>query len=598
MSVIDGSNSTQAINISLISNQFDFDQQDSGGNNNSTSYSWLTTGLHDVQTGGTNMDFTDPTPDTGNVTTIDIDLGNNDFADPDITVRNITGLNGGGAVSAARLGVIVDSASDFFNEIMSHNDNIVGSDFNDTAKSGGGDDIVSMGDGNDVAFGDAGNDAIDGDGGNDTLTGGTGEDTLDGGFGNDVYNVDNVNDVAAEVAGGIDLVNASVTFTLSTNLENLTLTGSGVINGTGNSKANVITGNTATNVLNGSSGDDTLSGGTGNDTLNGGTGADSMTAGTGNNVYIVDNTSDSASEVAGGTDRVESSVDHFLSSNIENLTLTGFGSIDGTGNNSRANVMIGNSGANVLDGLALNDTISGGAGNDTLVGGTGADRMNGQAGNDLYLVDNAGDSSSEDTDTAAGGIDLVQSTATHTLGFGVENLQLFGAGNINGRGNALGNSMIGNAGQNVMDGLDGNDVLNGGGANDVLIGSAGVDTMTGGAGGDTFDFNAATDSGPLAAQRDSIIGFDNPGAVAGDVIDLSTIDANTATAINEVFGFFGVIQNPFPAATGAAALYLRDQGGDTVVYGNTDIDNAVEFSLRIADGATTASDYSAADFIL
>ena len=57
------------------------------------------------------------------------------------------------------------------------------------------------------------------------MDGGTGADSMDGGFGNDTYIVDNVGDVAAEVAGGIDTVLASVSYTLSANLENLTLTG-------------------------------------------------------------------------------------------------------------------------------------------------------------------------------------------------------------------------------------------------------------------------------------------------------------------------------------------------------------------------------------
>ena len=60
---------------------------------------------------------------------------------------------------------------------------------------------------------------------------------------------------------------SSVTHTLSTNLENLTLTGGLAINGTGNAKDNIITGNNANNVLTGLEGDDTLKGAGGNDTL-------------------------------------------------------------------------------------------------------------------------------------------------------------------------------------------------------------------------------------------------------------------------------------------------------------------------------------------
>ena len=621
MSVIDAQNSTQAVNISLFSDQFDFDGQDPGGINDATHYSWLTSGEDDVEVRGTDMDFTDATPDTGNVTEIDFDLGNSGpFDPPDVTIRNITGVTGVGGITAARLGVIVDSVTDFFDEIMSFDDDFTGSDFGDTLKGGGGDDnivagggndFVSSGDdndsilgeiGNDTLNGEAGNDTIEGGDGNDTLTGGTGIDSMIGGIGNDTYNVDNEADFAGEVAGGVDLVNSSVDHTLTTNLENLTMTGSAAVDGTGNAKANVITGNSGNNLLRGLSSNDTITGGTGgNDTLDGGTGADSLTGNIGNTVYIVDNAGDSASEVAGGTDRVEASVTWSLvpSANIENLTLTGAGNIDGEGNNTRANTVVGNSGANLLEGLGLNDTLSGGAGSDTLDGGTGNDSMNGQAGNDLYLVNALGDSSQEDVDTAAGGVDLVQATATHTLGFGVENMQMFGVGNISGTGNALGNSMFGNAGANVLDGLGGNDVLNGGGDDDVLVGGSGRDTLNGGAGDDDFDFDATSHSGPAANQRDTIVGFDVPGAGAGDQIDLSTIDADPSDAIDTAFDFLGHVQNPFPAPVPAASLYLRDlAGGDTLVCGNVDGDDAIEMSIRIVDGATTAADYTANDFVL
>ena len=64
------------------------------------------------------------------------------------------------------------------------------------------------------------------------------------------------------------------------------------------------------------------------------------------------------------------------------------------------------------------------------------------------------------------------------------------------------------------------------------------------------------------------------------------------------FVFLGVIQNPFPAPTAAGALYLRDEGGETVVYGNVDGDIGPELAIRINDGATTAATYNATDFIL
>jgi hypothetical protein len=121
----------------------------------------------------------------------------------------------------------------------------------------------------------------------------------------------------------------------------------------------ILNGGSGNDTLDGGGGDDTLDGGDGNDTLNGGAGADSMSGGLGDDVYIVDNAGDIAAEVAGGTDTVQSLVTHALSVNLENLTLTGAATIDGTGN-AKDNVINGNGGNNVLSGLGGNDTLDGG----------------------------------------------------------------------------------------------------------------------------------------------------------------------------------------------------------------------------------------------
>ncbi len=96
-----------------------------------------------------------------------------------------------------------------------------------------------------------------------------------GGAGNDTYVVDNAADIITENANeGTDTVHSSVTYTLGANVENLTLTGTSAINGTGNTLANVLTGNSAVNTLTGNDGNDTLDGGLGNDILTGGNGSD------------------------------------------------------------------------------------------------------------------------------------------------------------------------------------------------------------------------------------------------------------------------------------------------------------------------------------
>lgn len=110
--------------------------------------------------------------------------------------------------------------------------------------------------------------------GDDTLDGGGGADVLNGGAGNDVYIVDSGDKIID--SAGIDTVQASFSYTLAANLENLALTGTADINGTGNALGNAITGNAGVNILTGLGGDDTLDGGAGADTLIGGSGADTF----------------------------------------------------------------------------------------------------------------------------------------------------------------------------------------------------------------------------------------------------------------------------------------------------------------------------------
>jgi hypothetical protein len=166
-----------------------------------------------------------------------------------------------------------------------------------------------------------------------------------------------------------DTITAAVTTTLPANVENLTLTGTAAINGTGNAGNNVITGN---------SGNNTLNGGAGNDTLNGGAGIDTLIGGLGNDIYIVDSITDIITENASaGTDTIQSSVTYTIAAlaNVENLTLTGAAAINGTGN----------AGNNVITGNTANNLLNGGGGNNILNGGAGLDTLTGGAGNDVFL---------------------------------------------------------------------------------------------------------------------------------------------------------------------------------------------------------------------
>lgn len=218
----------------------------------------------------------------------------------------------------------------------------------------------------DSIWGGSGNDRLDGSSGNDLISGGAGTNTLIGGLGNDTYLIESASDTITELANqGIDSVISSVSYTLSAHVENLTLTGSAAIDGTGNDLANILVGN---------AGNNRLTGGAGNDKLDGSLGADTLIGGLGNDTYVVDNLADAVVEALNqGTDSVTASVDWILGDNVENLTLTG-NAQNGTGN-ALNNQIFGNNENNTLLGLAGTDILRGNGGADILIGGLGNDSI-------------------------------------------------------------------------------------------------------------------------------------------------------------------------------------------------------------------------------
>jgi Ca2+-binding RTX toxin-like protein len=408
-----------------------------------------------------------------------------------------------------------------------------------------------------------GNDNLTGGMNGDTLNGGTGADTMAGGAGNDTYVVDNPGDSLTEAAdAGIDTVQSSIGHTLGNHVENLVLTGSANLNGTGNAADNSLTGNTGANLLQGLGG---------NDTLNGGAGADQMEGGTGNDTYVVDNPLDQVVEPSGadgGLDLVQAAISYTLPGLVENLTLTGTAA-NGTGN-ELANTIVGNAAANVLDGLG------------------GADTMRGMGGDDTYWVDGTGgvvdvvDETSGGVDQ--GGNDQVRSSVSYTLPSFVERLVLTGGASNNATGNATANVLEGNDGNNQLNGLGGddtmtgglgndtldggagNDQLEGGSGNDILVGGGGVDTLLGGAGNDRLAFDAQTH----IAQAD--------GGTGDDVLALSTVGGalDLATLVGRV--------------TGIEALELRDEQDSDILLDAATLsamtDSRADLVLYLDDGDT------------
>ncbi|OYY36046.1 MAG: hypothetical protein B7X65_09630, partial [Polaromonas sp. 39-63-25] len=293
--------------------------------------------------------------------------------------------------------------------------------------------------------GNAGANTLTGLAGDDRLTGGLGADHMLGGEGDDLYEVDNTADVVTELAGeGVDTVEATATYTLSANVENLLLTGLLATDGTGNEMNNLLQGNVADNLL---------TGGAGNDTLNGMKGADTLAGGTGNDTYLFEDDLDTIIEdVNGGRDTLISRISAAtLAANVEDGVLLG-----------SAASLTGNELSNVLTGNNAGNTLDGGLGADVLIGGKG---------NDLYIVNSQADSVVEN---AAEGSDTIEASVNYSLGDNVEHLTLTGSAEA-GMGNDLANKLTGNAVSNKLWGGLGNDSLDGGAGADILIGGLGHD---------------------------------------------------------------------------------------------------------------------------
>ena len=423
-------------------------------------------------------------------------------------------------------------------------DSLIGGDGIDTVNGGAGDDWVRGEAGNDILNGDAGNDKMLGEAGNDTLDGGSGNDVLIGGTGDDTYVIDSSADKVIEASGeGTDTVQSTLSYTqLAANVENLTLTGSGNIDGTGNDLDNTITGNSGDNILIGGGGNDTLIGGEGSDT------------------YIISDNTDTIieSSTAAGTDKVIASISFSLGggagNGIEVLELSLNTNINATGNTDD-NTLIGNSGDNILTGDWGDDRLEGRAGTDTLIGGSG---------NDTYVITDAFDTI---TENAGEGTDTVESHLTYTLGSNLENLTLIGSGHINATGNSGDNTIIGGAGRNRIDGGAGADAMAGGTGDDTYIVDNVSDTITENSGAGTDSVESSV-SFTLSSNVENILltgsaDIDATGSADNNFIrgnnGINTLIGNAGDDI--IFGFGG--DDTLSGGAGADSLY-GDAGADNI----------------------------------
>ena len=346
------------------------------------------------------------------------------------------------------------------------------------------------------------------------IEGGGGVDTLSGLGGNDIYVVTAGDIILEAAAGGTDTVQSSATYTLGANLEILTLTGNGAINGTGNDVANTITGNNAGNQLFGAGGDDILNGNGGNDLLDGGTGNDTLNGGTGDNILIGGAGSDTVNLQAGnGND------------DVIRYTASGFGD-------------------DVINGFDANPTL----GQDRIdLSGLGITSLNFNSrvsftesfGDTLVTVLNA-DGSTAGTiriDNVLFGNGATQISVSDFI------LATPPGSTIDGTpGN---NALNGGNNSDAINGLAGNDTLNGNGGNDVLTGGTGSDIVNGGDGDDTIIWNANTsgatdgrdvvDGGAEGTAGDTFVLNGNAGAETYRIYTRAAFDAvqgNSLAGIN------------------------------------------------------------------
>lgn len=290
--------------------------------------------------------------------------------------------------------------------------------------------LILTGTGDINGTGAFGNNTIIGNGGNNFLDGGLGADIMNGGAGDDTYVVDNVGDQVID-SSGVDAVKASVSYTLMTGLENLTLMGSANIDGVGNNADNVLVGNNGNNVLNGGLGADRLDGGGGVDYA-------SYTGSTAGIVVSLGKPANNTGEAAGD-----------IHVSIEGLI-----------------------------GSAFDDALIGDGGTNRLEGGLGADLLNGKAGIDTAVYENAASGVVASLLTRTG----IAGEAAGDTYVEIENLS----------GSQFGDTLTGDNGNNRLTGSGGDDLLYGGAASDTLDGGVGADGLDGGDGIDFASYAGAS----------------------------------------------------------------------------------------------------------
>lgn len=581
MAVFNASASTLGFNM-ITSSGADWSAYDGFTGSASTNYSFISADGHDIELNGSG--FTGGgTPTGGTVTSGSIDLNNDDFLNPDIVFSGFSGS----LVSMTNSGAPGNSAL-FFDLILSGNDNVTGSGFDDTLKGLGGDDNILGGTGNDSINGGDGNDTMDGENGDDIISAGAGDDfltegatsgidTLNGDTGDDYVQVNSaVFSDAFDGGADTDTIDWSTssesgivfdlgggTATLGANSE--TMTNFENLKGTGQDDG----------VL-GSSGANGIQGLGGSDTLKGVGGADTLQGGNGNDIIVPGDDQDS-SDGGAGVDEINMSSETaaiFLDLTAGTANITGLFVESAT---NFENAVTG-------DG---NDTISGTAAANSFTSGDGNDSVNGLDGNDSIFT-----GFGDDRANAGVGDDFVRTGPGKDTLFGGDNNDTLGASNAS-------DFLSGQNGNDLLLGSNGNDRLFGGAGIDTLLGGGGRDTLTGDAGGDRLDGGAQIDVASYAAAGAGVwVRLWAGDGVSGDALGdtLIAIEDLEGSAFNDTLAgdngnnrIEGGIGADILQALDGADILLGETGNDTMTGGAGND----AFWYISGDGADRITDFTA-----
>jgi Ca2+-binding RTX toxin-like protein len=522
-----------------------------------------------------------PTDESGTI----YGRGGNDYLEPNIGVSGVYGGDG----------------NDYINRTYGYYGPSYGEAGDDTILGGQLPELLDGGDGNDILKGLRGSDTIYGGSGDDWIDGGAMSDKIYGDAGNDIIYGAGLADTI-EGGDGDDLIYGDYS-TLSNEQGGIPLTN--------NDK------------LYGGAGNDTMYGDQGADLLDGGSGADAMTGGADNDIYYVDDSGDTVTELdGGGVDEIRTGIGskaapayalYVLPNFVENLTGTSAGA-QGVRGNSLDNIIAMAGGADliVMDDGGV-DNVNAGGGNDYIYYGaalTAADVTNGGAGTDtlgllgnytlaftatnlvgierLALYTGGGTNSYSVTlsdDNVVTSTDFFVTAASLNAS---EILTFDGSAEMSARFTILGgggaDTITAGASNDYVAGNAGNDTLYGLGGSDTLFGGAGADQLRGGAGQDFFRYQATTDS--MTGNVDQILDF-----TGIDRIDLSAIDAIGGGA-NDAFTFIGA--SAFHNVAGELRAYQT--GPNWFVEGDVNGDGVADLLIQLT--VTDANPIGAANFIL